>query len=393
MKKIKLGEICDLKSGYAFKSSDYVEKSNTLNCRMSNIRPGAIFDIGYNIKYLPDEYADKYKDFLLYDDDIIIAMTDLAGDPKILGVPAKVVTNGYNILQNQRVGKLIIKDKNKIDFDFLKYALSNPKNKEYYKKFAGGGLQINISNKDVLNIQISIYDKQEQMEIANKLNKLQEIIDIRKKQIEELDKLIKSQFIEMFEKENWNEVELKSVAEIKGRVGWKGYTKSDLKKEGPLVLGATHLSDDGTLDLSEPVFLSEEKYEESPEIMIKINDLIFAQRGSLGKVGLVNYDIGKATINPCVLILRPFDIEPEFLRILMVLEYRNGNLERLNSGSTIPMISQKTIGEYKIIKPNIKLQNKFAEFVKIIDKQKVELQKSLEEMEKLQESLMNKYFG
>ena len=43
--------------------------------------------------------------------------------------------------------------------------------------------------------------------------------------------------------------------------------------------------------------------------------------------------------------------------------------------------------------PPIEEQNKFAEFVELIDKQKFEIQKSLEEMEKLQDSLMNKYFG
>ena len=52
MKLIHLKDICDLDNGYAFKSNDYVENSNTLNCRMSNIRPDGSFDIMYNAKYL-----------------------------------------------------------------------------------------------------------------------------------------------------------------------------------------------------------------------------------------------------------------------------------------------------------------------------------------------------
>ena len=100
MKKVRLKEICDLQNGYAFKSTDYIEKSNTLNCRMSNIRPGAVFDIEYSPKYLPDEFVKKYEEFILKDGDIVIAMTDLAGDPKILGVPAEVDTKGKNVLLN-----------------------------------------------------------------------------------------------------------------------------------------------------------------------------------------------------------------------------------------------------------------------------------------------------
>lgn len=107
MTKIKLSEICDLQNGYAFKSTDYVEVSNTLSCRMSNIRLGGIFDIEYNSRYLPDSFSEKFKNFLLKDGDLVIAMTDLANDPKLLGVPTLVKTGGKNILLNQRVGKLI----------------------------------------------------------------------------------------------------------------------------------------------------------------------------------------------------------------------------------------------------------------------------------------------
>ena len=194
----------------------------------------------------------------------------------------------------------------------------------------------------------------------------------------------------MFENDKYEKIELKNVTDIKGRVGWKGYTKADLRSNGPLVLGATHISNDGLIDLSEPVYISEEKYDESPEIMIKTNDLIFAQRGSLGKVGLVNYDLGKATINPCVLIIRPIKINPQFLRFLLIIEYENGNLSRLNSGSTIPMISQKTIGNYRIINPNIQEQNKFASFVELIDKQKFELEKQKKNYELLKKGIMQR---
>ncbi|MBW2000383.1 MAG: hypothetical protein JRJ29_20795 [Deltaproteobacteria bacterium] len=67
-------------------------------------------------------------------------------------------------------------------------------------------------------------------------------------------------------KEQWKEVELGDIAEVKGRIGWKGYTRKDLRDSGPLVIGAAQISSDQRLDLSKPVFISREKYEESPEI-------------------------------------------------------------------------------------------------------------------------------
>ena len=126
-KECKLVECIEVINGYAFKSSDYVEASSTLSCRMSNIRLGGIFDIEYNARFLPDNFADKYKGFLLKDGDLVIAMTDLANDPKLLGVPTLVQTNGKNILLNQRVGKLLIKDPSKVDNKYLQHVLNDPK--------------------------------------------------------------------------------------------------------------------------------------------------------------------------------------------------------------------------------------------------------------------------
>ena len=81
MERVRLGELVDFSNGYAFKSSDYVDESNTLNCRMSNIRPDGSFNIRYSAKYLPDTFVNKYSDYILKDGDLIIAMTDMEGDP------------------------------------------------------------------------------------------------------------------------------------------------------------------------------------------------------------------------------------------------------------------------------------------------------------------------
>ena len=113
---VHLREVCDLQNGYAFKSSDYVEQSNTLNCRMSNIRPNGVFDLNHNPKYLPDNYVDKYRNYILNDGDVIIAMTDMATKAKILGVPTVVCTKGKNLLLNQREGKLVIRNPDSLHF-------------------------------------------------------------------------------------------------------------------------------------------------------------------------------------------------------------------------------------------------------------------------------------
>ena len=147
---IKLSDLCDLQNGYAFKSDDYTEYSSVLNCRMSNIRPDGGFDANYHPKYLPDEYWEKYKEYRLYDGDVIIAMTDMASDPKILGVPTIVKCNGHKMLLNQRVGKLIFSDKERINRVFLMSYLGLEFIRKNLAKQAGGSTQINVGKPAIL---------------------------------------------------------------------------------------------------------------------------------------------------------------------------------------------------------------------------------------------------
>ena len=173
---LKLGDICDLQNGFAFKSKDYVENSNTLNIRMSNIRPNGNFDPLHNVKYLPDNYSDTYASYKLFDGDLIIAMTDMAGDPKILGKPTLVEGVGERtFLLNQRVGKLHSFSE-KVFVPFLSYFLSSLK--DYYKSLGAGGLQINISKKDILSAEIKLPPLAEQQRIVAKLDAAFAEIDV-----------------------------------------------------------------------------------------------------------------------------------------------------------------------------------------------------------------------
>ena len=168
----QLGEVCDLQNGHAFKSRDYIQSSNTLNIRMSSIRPGGTFDPEHNQRFLPDSYAEEYASFLLNEGDLIVAMTDMAADPKLLGVPTLVSNrSGRKFLMNQRVGKLFgISDSVRVPY--LRYFLTSPSTRQFYKSRGAGGLQINISKGDILSVQIPFPDIPTQDRIVEQLDDL-----------------------------------------------------------------------------------------------------------------------------------------------------------------------------------------------------------------------------
>ncbi|HEF1727744.1 TPA: N-6 DNA methylase [Campylobacter jejuni] len=189
---VRLGEVCDLFNGYAFKKTDYVEKSNTLLIRMGNIRPNGEFDAEHKIQYLPDNFNNKYKDYLLNDGDVIIAMTDMGNAMNILGVPTIVKNkNNRNFLLNQRVGKLF-NFSEKIIVQYLKYALSSNEVKKQFKLQGYGGLQINLGKTQILSTKIPLPPLEIQKQIVAECEKVEEQYNTLSLSIKEYQKLIKA---------------------------------------------------------------------------------------------------------------------------------------------------------------------------------------------------------
>ncbi len=208
---VRLGEVCDLFNGYAFKKTDYVEKSNTLLIRMGNIRPNGEFDAEHKIQYLPDNFNNKYKDYLLNDGDVIIAMTDMGNAMNILGVPTIVKNkNNRNFLLNQRVGKLF-NFSEKIIVQYLKYALSSNEVKKQFKLQGYGGLQINLGKTQILSTKIPLPPLEIQKQIVAECEKVEEQYNTLSLSIKEYQKLIKAMLQKCGIIEDNQEYELNSI--------------------------------------------------------------------------------------------------------------------------------------------------------------------------------------
>jgi len=220
LKYVQLSDVCDLQNGYAFKSTDYVEKSDTCNIRMSNIRPGGNFNEFHNQRYLPDSYAEEYKEYLLNDADLIIAMTDMATETKILGLPTLVNnTTGRNFLLNQRVGKLC-KFSDDIHAPYLRHILTAQQVIDYYKSKGAGGLQINISKKDILSVKFPLPSLATQQKIVAKLDaifaEIEKAFAAADANIKNAEALFQSYLTEVFElgSEGWQEIKIKELGKV-----------------------------------------------------------------------------------------------------------------------------------------------------------------------------------
>ena len=149
-----------------------------------------------------------------------------------------------------------------------------------------------------------------------------------------------------------------------------------------------------TVDWENMNYISEETYNKLGAGKIQKYDILYCLRGSLGKHAIIDFD-NKGAIASSLVILRANQnkIQPNFLLIQLGMDEIIKQQNQANNGSSQPNLSASSVKKYKIKLRDIGMQNKFVNIVKQIVKQKCEIQKNLEEMQKLQESLMNKYFG
>ena len=194
--------------------------------------------------------------------------------------------------------------------------------------------------------------------------------------------------------DEWNKDYLGDLCEVNGRIGFRGYTKSDLVKagEGALTLGGKHIDSNDELDLSDPEYLSWEKYHESPEIKVKKNNIILAQRGTLGRSALIDKDIGKATINPSMVLLKNFNINNIFLHYFLTTTKIKKEIIKKSSSTAVPMISQREIKKIKISYPSSKEQIKVSNFFSNIDKKIDLMERKHKLIKKYRNGLMREIF-
>ena len=390
---MKLKDILD---GCLFTDGDWIEsKDQDPNGEIRLIQLADIGDgffIDKSSRFINRETAKKLRCTFLEKNDILIArMPDPLGRACV-----------FPLEENEKyvtaVDVCIIRTNENCNNRYLQYCLNSTDIRNSIERQKTGTTRERITRKKLGELDIPLPPLPQQQKIANILDAADALRQNDKALIAKYDELTQALFLDMFgdpvsNPKGWKLKEGSKYYEVRGRVGWKGYKKTDLRQSGAIVLGATHINNLGTIDLSKVVFLSQEKYIESPEIMVQKYDLIFVQRGNtIGKIALVRDELGEATINPVVLIFRPINANPFFLLYLLMNKGLNREFVGSNSGSAQPMITQKTMKEFLMIDVPVSLQNQFAERVAVIEEQKAIAQKSLEKSESLFNSLLQKAF-
>ena len=254
-----------------------------------------------------------------------------------------------------------------------------------------GGVIKYIKLANITEAIIPIYSKEEQEKIANNISKVEEVLNIKNKQIEELQNFIKSQFVEMFgDIKVYKKLSDYSILITKGASPkWQGI---NYKRKGTLFITSENVRE-GYIDISKPKYLENKINEILPRSILRKEDILINIVGaSIGRAAKYNYEY-LANINQAVALVRTKNINNIFLLTYLNSEQAIKMYNDMKKGGARENLSLKNISDLKIPKATLALQNQFSEIVKQIDKQKFEIEKSLKKTQELYESLMEKYFG
>ncbi len=195
-------------------------------------------------------------------------------------------------------------------------------------------------------------------------------------------------------KQGWEIKKLGEVCTIKGRIGFRGYTREDLvaQGEGAITLSPSNIIDD-VLSFDKCQYISWFKYEESPEIQIFNGDIIYAKTASIGKVALVKDLPEKATINPQFVVFKDIKCNSSYLYYVVRGENFKHQISLITNGVAIPTVSQKNMANLLIPVPPLPEQEKIVAELDclsgIIEKKK----QQLKEYDALAQSIFYEMFG
>ena len=343
-------------------------------------------------KYPIPIYANAEKDNGLY------GYTDKAREEELSITVAARGTIGFTVIRREPflpVVRLItvVPDTEKVSERYLYYVLKN------CKPQSSGTSIPQLTVPDIKKNRLELYDISEQERIADQLDKVSKVIELRKQELEALDNLIKARFVEMFGtlQDNRNGYDIVTIEEVcsmikDGTHQTPIYTED--KENGYKFLSSKDVMTQ-KIDWTDIKYIPTDLHEKLyATIQPQRNDILMSKNGVNYGVAAINDTDEVFDIYVSLALLRPTEvINPVYFRCVINTPDTKRQFDGSIKGIGVPNLHLGEIKKTKILLPPIQLQGEYVSFVKQVDKSKVAVQKALDETQLLFDSLMQEYFG
>ncbi|MGA1871989.1 MAG: restriction endonuclease subunit S [bacterium] len=185
--------------------------------------------------------------------------------------------------------------------------------------------------------------------------------------------------------EHWELKKFNQISYMKGRIGWQGLKQSEFTTNinEPFLITGMNFKD-GKICWDEVYHISEERYNQAPEIQLKNNDVLITKDGTIGKLLYVeNIPFPhKSSLNSHLLVLRPFNesYDSKYLYYQLQSYLFKNHIELTKTGTTFFGITQESVGQYKMLLPIINEQTAIANY---LDRKAAEIDDLITQKEEL----------
>ena len=258
----------------------------------------------------------------------------------------------------------------------------------------------NIKNEHIDSLQLAMYSEREQRQIIECLTTVIAIIHARKEELSKLDELVKARFVELFGNPEYN-INGWPTAKL-GQLCTVGSSKriyqNEQSAEGiPFWRISDLVSKMDTGSVQSSLFIPEERYLELQQqgLVPEPGDILVTSRGTLGRCYIITPEDRFYFQDGMISWLSKYKngITPLYLQYLFGMPGFRKQIDAMQAGSTVAYLSISMLKKLEVMIPDVESQVRFATFVNQVDKSKAAVQKSLDEMQLLFDSLMQDYFG
>ncbi len=315
------------------------------------------------------DYVDDY----IFNDDLVLVAED-GGNFGSKNKPIAYRVSGKCWVNNHAH---VLKPKLGIDIDYLCYSLA------YYNvdNLINGATRKKLTQNAMRQLKIPVLPLNIQKRIVNKIQNVEKIINLRKKEINQLNYLIKARFVEMFgdpviEQKFKDKYSMTEVCQIIDGDRGKNYPHNDdFSNSGYcLFLNAKNVTAKG-FNFENQMYISQKKDSELKKGKLRRGDIVLTTRGTIGNLAFYDSEIPfkNIRINSGMVIIR---LDTNRINEMFFIEQFKMQLfkvkQKIASGTAQPQLPISTMNNIKILLPPISLQKEFANFVQQVDKSKFE---------------------
>ena len=367
--------------GSSLKNECFVEKNNAF-CMVYEQKHAIQKSMDVETRYVGEQKYEELKRFTIRGGDIIVSCRGTIGETYIVPEDAPIGIMHPSIMKIRL--KAGVYDKNYFNM------LLQKRLKMHEAEANGSGVKMAISATQLGNELFPLPSLTEQKLISDTISKAQTLIEVRHKELQMLDYLIKARFVEMF----GGEKNLMAMSDICSIITDGTHQPPKFKEDGiPFIFVSNITSDKLTYEAEK--FIDQDTYNELVKrTPIEIGDVLLSTVGSYGHPAVVKSD-KKFLFQRHIAYLKPKKeiVDSDYLHGAILSPGAQRQIEQGVKGIAQKTLNLSEIKKMRIPIPNMDKQKEFATFVAQVDKSKAQVQKALDETQLLFDSLMQEYFG